>query len=281
MNESDNVVIKAVDLKKHFEAKLGLLDTLMRRKILIRAVDGVSIWVKKGEILGLAGESGSGKTTLGRTLLRLIEPTSGHIYFRDLEITRLSKRELKRIRPKIQIIFQDPFESVNPRMTVYDVVAEGLRINRRVLGVKSEKDIEEMVKQALALVQLVPPEQFLNRYPHELSGGQRQRVAIARALVLKPEFIVADEPVSMLDVSIRAEVLNVMMDLKDKLGLSFLMITHDLALAKHVCDRLAIMYLGKIVEMGNAEEVINQPLHPYTHSAHRPRYPLATQKVER
>ncbi|PSN83165.1 oligopeptide ABC transporter ATP-binding protein [Candidatus Marsarchaeota G2 archaeon ECH_B_SAG-F08] len=264
MNESDNVVIKAVDLKKHFEAKLGLLDTLMRRKILIRAVDGVSIWVKKGEILGLAGESGSGKTTLGRTLLRLIEPTSGHIYFRDLEITRLSKRELKRIRPKIQIIFQDPFESVNPRMTVYDVVAEGLRINRRVLGVKSEKDIEEMVKQALALVQLVPPEQFLNRYPHELSGGQRQRVAIARALVLKPEFIVADEPVSMLDVSIRAEVLNVMMDLKDKLGLSFLMITHDLALAKHVCDRLAIMYLGKIVEMGNAEEVINQPLHPYT-----------------
>jgi len=160
MNESDNVVIKAVDLKKHFEAKLGLLDTLMRRKILIRAVDGVSIWVKKGEILGLAGESGSGKTTLVRTLLRLIEPTSGHIYFRDLEITRLSKRELKRIRPKIQIIFQDPFESVNPRMTVYDVVAEGLRINRRVLGVKSEKDIEEMVKQALALVQLVPPEQF-------------------------------------------------------------------------------------------------------------------------
>lgn len=263
-NTSEEELISAIDLRRTFAPKLGFFASLRRRSAEIRAVDGVTFDIKRGEIFGLAGESGCGKTTVARTILRLIEPTHGKILFKGKDITHLSKGETRALRSKIQIVFQDPYESINPRMNVFEVVAEGVRINKKLLGVTSEEQIEDMVERALTLVQLVPPSQFMARYPHELSGGQRQRVAIARALILQPDFIVADEPVSMLDVSIRAEVLNVLTDLRDKLGISFLFITHDLALAKHVTDRLAIMYLGKIVEIGSSEDVIENPLHPYS-----------------
>ena len=212
-------------------------------------------------MFGLAGESGSGKTTTGRLLLRLVEPSEGSIYFRGKDITRLSNREMKPLRKEMQIIFQDPYESLNPRMLIKDIVAEPLRIQRVA---KTNEELEERVKQILREVELVPPEEFLYRFPHELSGGQRQRVAVARAFILHPAFVVADEPVSMLDVSIRAEILNLMLGLVQKRGASFIYITHDLALARNMCDRLAIMYLGKIVEMGSVDQVISEPLHPYT-----------------
>ncbi len=257
-------IIEVRDLTKTFEAKLGITASLRRGKVLIKAVDGISFKVARGEIFGLAGESGCGKTTAGRTLLRLTEPDSGSILYKGTDITKISRSETRRLRPKLQMVFQDPYESINSRMTVLDIISEGLIINKKILHNPSQEQIEVQVKEALNLVQLIPPEQFLHRFPHELSGGQRQRVAIARALVLQPDFIVADEPVSMLDVSIRAEVLNVVIALRDKLGLSFLFITHDLALAKHVTDKLGIMYLGKIVETAESDELIDKPYHPYT-----------------
>lgn len=247
---------------KWFEIRTGLLSSLIsRRKLFVKAVDGITFDVKRGEIFGLAGESGSGKTTTGRLILRLIEPTSGKIFFQNKEITHLKEREFRPFRKKMQIIFQDPYESLNPRMTIFDIIAEPLRVQKIITD---EREIENVVYKVLEDVELVPPEEFVYRYPHELSGGQRQRVAVARAFVVNPEFIVADEPVSMLDVSIRAEILNLMFDLMRKYNVSFLYITHDLALARHICDRIAIMYLGKIMEMGNIEDVIYEPLHPYT-----------------
>jgi peptide/nickel transport system ATP-binding protein len=255
-------IIRAVNLKKWFPLKLGFFKTLISKTpLFVKAVDGVSFNIKKGEIFGLAGESGSGKTTTGRLLLRLIEPTYGQIFFKGKEITRLSVNEQLPLRREMQIIFQDPYESLNPRMTVSDIISEPLR----VLGISSnEKEIEDLIYKVLRDVKLTPPDEFLFRYPHELSGGQRQRVAIARAFVTNPSFIVADEPVSMLDVSIRAEILNIMLDLARRNNVSFLYITHDLALARHMCDRIAIMYLGKIVELGETEKIIFEPLHPYT-----------------
>ena len=263
VSSSDNIILSIVDLKKVFIAKLGFFASLRRSPNRIRAVDGVSFEIRRGEIFGLAGESGCGKTTVARTALRLVEPTSGQIIFKGKDVTHVSRSEEARLRPKMQIVFQDPYESINSRFSVFDVVAEGIRINKGLLDVRSDAQISDMVEKAMNVVQLIPPSQFMPRFPHELSGGQRQRVAIARALILQPELIIMDEPVSMLDVSIRAEVLNVMIKLSQEFGISILFITHDLALAKHVTDRLAIMYLGKIVEMGQSAELIDNPLHPY------------------
>lgn len=253
-------VLKVVDLKKWFQVRTGLRSMFSKRRLFVRAVDGVSFEIKKGEVFGLVGESGSGKTTTGRALLRLTDVTSGKIYFCGKDISTIPDKELKQLRRKMQIVFQDPYDSLNPRMSIGSIVAEPLSVQK--LG--SDAEIRENVIRALEDVQLIPPEEFLYRFPHELSGGQRQRVAVARALIVDPEFLVADEPVSMLDVSIRAEILNLMLELVRKFNVSFLYITHDLALARHMCDSIAVMYLGKIMEMGSTEKVVYEPLHPYT-----------------
>lgn len=253
-------IVKCENLKKWFPVRLGFFQTIIsRRQLFLRAVDGISIDVKKGEIYGLAGESGSGKTTTGRLLLRLLTPTNGKILFKDKDITFLKDKKMRPLRRHMQIIFQDPYESLNPRMLVRSILEEPLLIQ----GI-SGKQTEELVHKAMEDVQLVPFEEFLLRFPHELSGGQRQRVAVARALVLNPEFVVADEPVSMLDVSIRADVLNLMIDLVKKYNMAFLYITHDLALSRHICDRIAVMYLGKVMEQGSTDDVIEDALHPYS-----------------
>lgn len=256
------LIVKAENLKKWFPVSLGFFRTVFSKEhLFVRAVDDVSFDIRKGEIFGLAGESGSGKTTTGRLLLRLIEATSGKVYFHGKDITSIADEEMKTLRHSMQIIFQDPYESLNPRMTVKDIVSEPLRLLEKTVD---PREIERRVSQILEDVEMTPPREFISRYPHELSGGQRQRVAVARAFAVNPEFIVADEPVSMLDVSIRAEILRLMLSLVQKYQTSFLYITHDLALARHMCDRLAIMYLGKIMEMGDAGIVIFEPLHPYT-----------------
>lgn len=258
---SENLVLKVSNLVKWFPVRKGFLSTLFaKRQFFVRAVDNINVDIKKREIFGLAGESGSGKTTTGKLILRLIEPTRGSIFFEGRDITTLSETELKPLRRKMQIIFQDPYESLNPRMPISDIISEPLRVQR----VGGKEEIEEKVNRMLEDVGLVPPEEFIFRYPHELSGGQRQRVAVARAFILNPAFVVADEPVSMLDVSIRAEILNLTLSMVEKFDASFLYITHDLALARHICDTIAIMYLGKIMERGVTEKIVYEPLHPYT-----------------
>ena len=261
-SEYSDALISVLRLKKYFPIKRGFLSSIVKgEKLFVKAVDDISFYVKKGEVFGLAGESGSGKTTTGRLMLRLADPTDGRILFKGKDITNLPHKALKPLRREMQIVFQDPYESLDPRMTIKDIVAEPVRVQGLA---KTDEEVEERVKKILTEVEIVPPEEFMWRFPHELSGGQRQRVAVARAFVVDPEFVVADEPVSMLDVSIRAEVLNSMLELVQKHQVSFIYITHDLALAKHICDRLAILYLGKIVEMGPTQEVIDNPLHPYT-----------------
>jgi oligopeptide/dipeptide ABC transporter ATP-binding protein len=225
----------------------------------VKAVDGISFSVTAGEVLGLVGESGSGKTTLGRTVLRLLEPTSGAIRFKDRDITHLSRRALQPIRRDMQLVFQDPFGSLNPRMTIGRIVATPLLIHRPEL---TRDQRREMVATMLRRVGLLPV--HAERFPHEFSGGQRQRVGIARALILHPSFLVADEPVSALDVSIQAQVVNLLLELRAELGLSILFIAHDLAVVGHISDRVAVMYLGKLVELASTQSLFNKPRHPYT-----------------
>jgi len=248
-------LLKVRNLKKYFPADQGLFTG---PSSWVRAVDDVSFDIYEGETLGLVGESGCGKTTAGRTLLRLLEPTEGSVYFRGTDISTLSSGEMRNLRREMQIIFQDPYSSLNPRMTVGSIIGEGIKIH----GLMNAEERRERVQELLDLVGLNPG--HINRYPHEFSGGQRQRIGIARALALDPSFIVCDEAVSALDVSIQAQILNLLIDLKNEFDLSYLFIAHDLSVVKHISDRIAVMYLGKLVEIATTEELFDNPLHPYT-----------------
>ncbi|MBN1147136.1 MAG: ABC transporter ATP-binding protein [Anaerolineales bacterium] len=254
-------LVQVEDLKKLYPLAGGLFK---KTEAFIHAVDGVNFSIGDGESLALVGESGSGKTTTGKLLVRLTDPTDGSIRMRingyEKDIARLRGGELKGFRRHVQMIFQDPYESLNPRRTIFDTIAEPLVVQ----GIGDLAEREQLVAHYLDLVGLSPPDTFMWRYPHELSGGQRQRVAIARALVVVPTFVVADEPTSMLDVSIRTGIMHLMQDLASQMGVTYLYITHDLAVARYMSSRLAVMYLGKIVEMGEMEELLIKPLHPYT-----------------
>ncbi len=252
-----DVILSVTDLKKHFPINAGFI--LQREVGAVKAVDGISFDVKRGETLGLVGESGCGKSTTGRTILQLYEPTAGSVKFEGQELTDLPNSQMRLIRREMQIIFQDPFASLNPRMTVGSIVSEPLQIHNLY---PNKVERQEYVEALLERVGLNP--YFINRYPHEFSGGQRQRIGIARALALQPSFIVADEPISALDVSIQAQVVNLMEELQEEFGLTYLFIAHDLSMVRHICDRVAVMYLGKIVEMGPTAAVYDNPLHPYT-----------------
>jgi peptide/nickel transport system ATP-binding protein len=254
-------IIKAERLKKYFPVQKSFLEQLFTREMsYVKAVDDVTFSVNKGEIFTLAGESGCGKTTTGRLLVRLLKPTSGAIYFNGEDVTKLEGEKLRLLRRKMQIIFQDPYASLNPRMRLGDAVGHPLEIHGLATGAEKQK----LVLNVLGKVGLSPPEQFINLFPHQLSGGQRQRAALARSIILEPDFIVADEPVSMIDVSLRTTIIDLMLGFRKELGLTYLFITHDLAVAKYISDRIAIMYLGRIIEMGSKEKLFLNPMHPYT-----------------
>lgn len=261
-DKSNDYILQVDNLKKHFIPHQGLIQSLGGKpKRVIKAVDGITFGIRRGEIFGLIGESGSGKTTTGKLVMKLIDPTSGTLVFNGEDVTSTDKARTQAYRRQVQMIFQDPYASMNPRFKIKDVLEEPLLIH------KIEGDHvkhEEMIIKALTEVKLNPPVEFMGRYPHMLSGGQRQRVATARTLILNPMMLVADEPVSMIDLSTRAEILHMMKDVQRDLGLTYLYITHDLSTARYFTDRIAVMYLGRIVELGNANDVIDNPIHPYT-----------------
>jgi peptide/nickel transport system ATP-binding protein len=248
-------LIQVDDLKVHFPITAGIFQREIGR---VRAVDGITFNIRKGETLGLVGESGCGKSTTGRALIRLRDQTSGQVKFDGIDLSKLSRNELRKMRRRMQIIFQDPYSSLNPRMTVGSIISEPLETHN--LG--SGKARQDRVRELLRLVGLNP--NFTNRYPHEFSGGQRQRIGVARALAVEPEFIVCDEPISALDVSIQAQVLNLLVELREQFGLTYLFIAHDLSVVRHISDRVGVMYLGKIVELGPPAQIYAAPGHPYT-----------------
>ena len=245
----DTPLIQTVDLVKYFNTKRGPL----------HAVDHVNLSIKKGETLGVVGESGCGKSTLGRTILRLLEPTSGSVLYNGDDIVKYSPQKMKEMRKKMQIIFQDPFTSLNPRMSVSEIIAEPMITTKTYTNAAERLDRVYQLMETVGLA-----ERFINSYPHELDGGRRQRIGIARALSVRPEFIVCDEPVSALDVSIQAQILNLMMDLQDSMGLTYMFVTHNLSVIKHISDNIAVMYLGQCVELATTEELFAHPEHPYT-----------------
>lgn len=252
-----NVILKVENLVKHFPIKKGII--LQKQIGSVYAVDGVSFELYEGETLGLVGESGCGKSTTARTILQVPRPTSGSVWFKGHDLTQLRGEELRKVRREIQMIFQDPYASLNPRMTVGDIVGEPFRVHKLT---NSKKSIEDEVQNLLNLVGLNPS--YSNRFPHEFSGGQRQRIGIARALALNPSLIVCDEPISALDVSIQAQIVNLLEDLQNKLNLTYLFIAHDLSMVRHISSRVAVMYLGLMVELADRSELYNHPLHPYT-----------------
>jgi oligopeptide/dipeptide ABC transporter ATP-binding protein len=261
MNDQDpNILLEVRDLKMHFPIRQGLLQRVVGQ---VKAVDGVSFQLREKEVLGLVGESGCGKTTVGRTLLRLYDPTSGEIRYRSkagewVDIAKISQSEMKPLRQEMRMIFQDPFSSLNPRLTVGELIGEPLEIH----GVAKGKEAEARVAELMRAVGLDPA--YMRRYPHEFSGGQRQRIGLARTLSLNPRMIVADEPVSALDVSVQAQVLNLLQELQQKLGLTIIFVAHDLSVVEHISDRIAVMYVGRIVELADTEQLLNDPQHPYT-----------------
>src|SRR5664279_1920600 len=260
MNDKDNIILEVKDLKLHFPIYQGLLQRVVGH---VKAVDGVSFKLHDGEVLGLVGESGCGKTTVGRTILRLYDPTSGEMHFHRksgewVDICAISQQDMKPLRQEMRMIFQDPFSSLNPRLTVKDLISEPLEIHNIAHG----KEAEERVAELMTSVGLDPA--YMRRYPHEFSGGQRQRIGLARTLSLNPRLIIADEPVSALDVSVQAQVLNLLQQLQSRLGLTLVFIAHDLSVVEHISDRVAVMYVGKIVEMAETNELLHKPLHPYT-----------------
>jgi peptide/nickel transport system ATP-binding protein len=258
---SENEILKVEHLQKYFPVEKSFLEKMLTRtRHFVKAVDDVSFSVQKGEIFTLAGESGCGKTTTGKLVVRLIQPTNGKIFLDNVEITALKHEPLRMLKKKLQIIFQDPYASFNPRMKIGEAVGHPLEIHGVAKGVEKRKKVFDILER----VGLAPAEKFVDLYPHQMSGGQRQRVAMARALILQPEFIVADEPVSMIDVSLRTAIIDLMLNLRKGLGLTYLFITHDLAVAKYISDRIAIMYLGKIVELADKQTIFANPLHPYT-----------------
>jgi len=250
-----DILLEVKNVKKYFPIKAGVFRTTVGW---VKAVDDVSFYIRKGETLGLVGESGCGKTTVGQTILRLIEPTAGHVFYNGVDLFKLSKGQMKKYRSKLQMIFQDPYGSLDPRMRVKDIIAEGLKYAH--MG--NAKERYEKVKDYMQRVGVSPT--YMNRFPHEFSGGQRQRIGIARALVLNPELIVADEAVSALDASVQAQVLNLLDDLQKEFHLTYLFIAHNLSVVRHVSDRVVVMYLGKVVEIADKHEIFSDPLHPYT-----------------